>query len=124
MAKERYQTRLPADKAEQLEQFKNDRDISNAEAVRRLVARGLEQTGDGQPAETAAERDRSHRAGVARPRESTAGDDLDGARRWFADPLKTVLAVLVAAFTGTVAAQAGIAFGAAIRDVVAILGGV
>lgn len=124
MAKERYQTRLPADKAEELEQFKNDRDISTAEAVRRLVDRGLEQTGEGQPAETVDDLDSSQRAGVARARERTAGADLDGARRWFADPLNTVVAVLLAAFAGTVAAQAGMTAGAAIRDFVAILGGI
>jgi len=121
MAKERYQTRLPADKAEQLEQFKNDRDISNAEAMRRLVDRGLEQTSERQPAETADDLERTQSAGADRARGDT---DLDGARGWLADPLNSVLAVLVAAFVGTVAAQAGMTVGAAIRNFVAILGGV
>lgn len=120
MAKERYQTRLPADKAEQLEQFKKDRDISNAEAVRRMVNRGLEKTAaESQPAETADDLERSQSAEADRAPE---GDDLDAARRWLADPLNSLLAVLVAAFTGTVAAQAGMTVGAAIRDFIAILG--
>jgi len=47
MSKERYQTRLARDKAELLEQYKKERDISNAEAVRRMVDVGLAEYVDG-----------------------------------------------------------------------------
>jgi hypothetical protein len=42
MAREKYQTRLPADMAEKVDEYKDENDISQAEAVRRLVESGLE----------------------------------------------------------------------------------
>lgn len=58
MAKERYQTRLPEDKAKEVDEYKENRGISDAEAVRRLVLRGLDsspQTAAQQPAAQPAE---------------------------------------------------------------------
>jgi hypothetical protein len=45
MAKKRYQTRLPADQAEQVDEYIEQRQISEAEGVRRLVLAGLEAEG-------------------------------------------------------------------------------
>ncbi|OYR65173.1 hypothetical protein [Halorubrum ezzemoulense] len=45
MARERIQTRADADTHEQVEQYAEDRDISNSEAVRRLVRTGLVEKG-------------------------------------------------------------------------------
>jgi hypothetical protein len=42
VARDKVQTRLPADRAEEVYGFQEDRDISQAEAVRRLVYAGLE----------------------------------------------------------------------------------
>lgn len=42
MAREKYQTRLPADMAEKVDEYKDEHDISQAEAVRRLIETGLE----------------------------------------------------------------------------------
>lgn len=42
MAREKYQTRLPADTAEQVNDYIEDREISQSEAIRRLVETGLE----------------------------------------------------------------------------------
>lgn len=41
MAREKYQTRLPADMAEKVDEYKDENDISQAEAVRRLIDTGL-----------------------------------------------------------------------------------
>jgi len=53
MPKERYQTRLPEDKAKEVDEYKQNRGISDAEAVRRLVLKGLDssQNTSAQPAE-------------------------------------------------------------------------
>ena len=42
MPREKYQTRLPADMAEKVEEYRDEHDISQAEAVRRLIDAGLE----------------------------------------------------------------------------------
>ena len=42
MAREKYQTRLPADMAEKVDEYRDKNDISQAEAVRRLIQSGLE----------------------------------------------------------------------------------
>jgi len=42
MAREKYQTRLPADTAEKVNDYIEDREISQSEAIRRLVETGLE----------------------------------------------------------------------------------
>jgi len=42
MAQTKYQTRLPADTAEQVNDYIEDREISQSEAIRRLVETGLE----------------------------------------------------------------------------------
>jgi hypothetical protein len=42
MPQDRYQTRLPADDAERVDDYVENRDISQAEAVRRLIRAGLE----------------------------------------------------------------------------------
>lgn len=42
MPKQRYQTRLPEDKASEVDEYKQERGISDAEAVRRLVLKGLD----------------------------------------------------------------------------------
>lgn len=42
MPREKYQTRLPADMAEKVDEYKDENDISQAEAVRRLIEAGLE----------------------------------------------------------------------------------
>lgn len=47
MAKEQYQTRLDSDVAERVEQYRENHDLTSAEAVRRLVAAGLE--GEAEP---------------------------------------------------------------------------
>lgn len=42
MARKKYQTRLPADTADEVDEFIDERDISQAEGIRRLVQSGLE----------------------------------------------------------------------------------
>ena len=42
MPREKYQTRLPADMAEKVDEYRDEHDISQAEAVRRLIDAGLE----------------------------------------------------------------------------------
>jgi hypothetical protein len=42
MASEKYQTRLPSDHAERVDQFVDERGISKAEGVRRLILAGLD----------------------------------------------------------------------------------
>jgi len=42
MAKSRYQTRLPADQAERVDEYVKNHDISQSEAVRRLILSGLD----------------------------------------------------------------------------------
>lgn len=42
MPREKYQTRLPADTAGEVEEYIDENDISQAEAIRRLVETGLE----------------------------------------------------------------------------------
>ena len=42
MARQKYQTRLPADMAEKVDEYRDEHDISQAEAVRRLIDAGLE----------------------------------------------------------------------------------
>jgi len=42
MPQKKYQTRLPDDDAERVDEFVENRDISQAEAVRRLIRAGLE----------------------------------------------------------------------------------
>ena len=41
MAKEKYQTRLPADTADEVDDYIAEREISQAEGIRRLVESGL-----------------------------------------------------------------------------------
>jgi len=41
MPNPKYQTRLPADQAERVDEYAEERNISNAEAVRRLIVSGL-----------------------------------------------------------------------------------
>jgi len=56
MARERIQTRADADTLSQVEQYAEDREISESEAVRRLVRTGLIEKGyrDGEVGELAA----------------------------------------------------------------------
>lgn len=42
MAKEQFQTRLESDTAERVEAYRDDHDLTSAEAVRRLVTAGLD----------------------------------------------------------------------------------
>jgi len=42
MPRQKYQTRLPADMAEKVDEYRDEHDISQAEAVRRLIDAGLE----------------------------------------------------------------------------------
>jgi len=42
MPREKYQTRLPADTSEEVEEYIEENQISQAEAIRRLVETGLE----------------------------------------------------------------------------------
>jgi hypothetical protein len=42
MPRQKFQTRLPADMAEKVDEFQDEHDISQAEAVRRLIDAGLE----------------------------------------------------------------------------------
>jgi membrane-associated HD superfamily phosphohydrolase len=42
MPREKYQTRLPADTSEEVEEYIEEKQISQAEAIRRLVETGLE----------------------------------------------------------------------------------
>jgi hypothetical protein len=42
MAQDRFQTRLPADDADRVEEYRAAHEISQAEAVRRLIRAGLE----------------------------------------------------------------------------------
>jgi hypothetical protein len=46
VARDRFQTRLPDDRAEKVYEFQEDRDVSQAEAVRRLLYAGLEAEAD------------------------------------------------------------------------------
>jgi len=46
MGNPRYQTRLPSDDAERVDEYVRDRDISQSEAVRRLIRAGLETVAD------------------------------------------------------------------------------
>ena len=45
MGRERIQTRADGDTIEQIEDFREDHDVSQSEAVRRLIRRGLETEG-------------------------------------------------------------------------------
>jgi hypothetical protein len=56
VARDKVQTRLPADRAEEVYGFQEDRDISQAEAVRRLVYAGLEAVDEDEADEDEAER--------------------------------------------------------------------
>lgn len=48
MPREKYQTRLPADTSQEVEEYIEENQISQAEAIRRLVETGLEvERGDG-----------------------------------------------------------------------------
>jgi len=47
MMKEKYQTRLPSNVADEVDEFIDDRDISQAEGVRQLIERGLDADPDG-----------------------------------------------------------------------------
>jgi hypothetical protein len=49
MARERVQTRCDADTVESIEQYADDRDISQSEAVRRLLRLGLDAEGYDSP---------------------------------------------------------------------------
>ena len=42
MPREKYQTRLPADTGEQVDEYIDEHEISQSEAIRRLVEAGLE----------------------------------------------------------------------------------
>jgi len=42
MARKKYQTRLPADTADEVDEFIDEREITQAEGIRRLVESGLE----------------------------------------------------------------------------------
>jgi len=46
MGNPKYQTRLPTDDAERLDEYADEHDISEAEAVRRLIRLGLEVEAD------------------------------------------------------------------------------
>lgn len=48
MTKEKYQTRLPSNVADEVDEFIDDRDISQAEGVRQLIERGLDANPDSQ----------------------------------------------------------------------------
>ncbi len=45
MAKTQVQTRLDADDMDRLEEYRNEKEVTKAEAVRRLVRRGLRSEG-------------------------------------------------------------------------------
>jgi hypothetical protein len=47
--KERFQTRLDPDAAERVEQYRQEKDITQAEAVRRLLLEGLDAADDDEP---------------------------------------------------------------------------
>ncbi|CCC41971.1 hypothetical protein [Haloquadratum walsbyi] len=46
MVRQQYQTRLDADDARRVEEYQDEHNISEAEAMRRLVRRGLDHTDD------------------------------------------------------------------------------
>ena len=58
MARKKYQTRLPADTADEVDEFIDEREISQAEGIRRLVESGL----DAQDEPDEATDDEVHRA--------------------------------------------------------------
>jgi hypothetical protein len=45
MGRERIQTRADGDTVDQIENYREDHDVSNSEAMRRLIRRGLEAEG-------------------------------------------------------------------------------
>ena len=61
MAREKYQTRLAADMAEKVDEYKDELDISQAEAIRRLIEAGLEAEAS---AETGGETERAAQRGT------------------------------------------------------------
>jgi len=80
MARERVQTRADADTLDQLEQYAADKEISQSEAVRRLIRTGLAQKGY---------------------RDAEAGD-IDGSTLERAGQAGTLITILAAAALGLI----------------------
>jgi hypothetical protein len=96
--KKQYQTRLDPDVADRVEQYADENDLSNSEAVRRLVRTGIETVGGPTRDEIAADLDeiRSEIRGVRDEVEDT--DDGGGLFR--ARQSGTILVLLLSAVLG------------------------
>ena len=64
MPREKYQTRLPADTAAEVDDYIDEHDVSQSEAIRRLVESGLE--AQDEPDDDTTGEGRIHRAGMNR----------------------------------------------------------
>jgi len=103
MPKEQYQTRLDSDMAEAVEAYQDEHNLTDAEAVRRLVAAGLEHESQPTREEIAADLEEIQSA-VRGVRREITDDDSDrdgGGQRQRAGQVGTVITAVV---TGVLAA--------------------
>ena len=103
MPKKQYQTRLDSDMAEAVEEYQDEHNLTDAEAVRRLVAAGLEQQNQPTREEIAADLEEIQSA-VRGVRREITDDDSDrdgGGQRQRAGQVGTVITAVV---TGVLAA--------------------
>jgi len=91
--KKQYQTRLDSDMAEAVEEYQDEHNLTDAEAVRRLVAAGLEHQSQPTREEIAADLEEIQSAVRGVRRELDTDDDAGEVHR--AGQVGTVTAVLV-----------------------------
>ena len=94
--KKQFQTRLDPDVADRVEQYADENDLSNSEAVRRLVRQGIEASGGPTREEIAADLEEVRSAVRGVRRELDTDDDPDGQLQR-AGQVGTVVSVVVTA---------------------------
>jgi antitoxin component of RelBE/YafQ-DinJ toxin-antitoxin module len=94
--KKQFQTRLDPDVADRVEQYADENDLSNSEAVRRLVRQGIEASGGPTRDEIAADLKEVRSAVRGVRRELDTDDDPDGQLQR-AGQVGTVVSVVVTA---------------------------
>jgi hypothetical protein len=96
--KQQFQTRLDPDVADRVEQYADENDLSNSEAVRRLVREGIEASAGPTREEIAADLEEVRSAVRGVRRELDTDDDRDGGGQLHrASQVGTIITVVAAA---------------------------
>ena len=94
MPKKQYQTRLDSDMAEKVEEYQDEHNLTDAEAIRRLVAAGINQQDQPTREEIAADLEEIQSSIRGVRRELGTEDDRDGGEVQRAAQVGTIISIL------------------------------